>query len=178
MMNRKSGQGLTRLELATFGLLEGSILTLGAIVAPQLFRRIPSRDKAGRIFGQILKMWFWLGLACLLVLFATAISSLTREKTKGRFLLAGRLAVVVGMLGLAGTFRGVLARMDAIRAELTAPIETYAADFGPRQEFNRLHRRSTGLMKNLMGLGMVWLGLSLAFVARTAKNPRGSTKAS
>ena len=155
--------------MATFSLLEGSILTLGAIVAPQLFRRIPSRDKAGRIFGQILKTWFWLGLACLLVLLTTGILSLTREKTKGRLILGGRVAVVVGMLGMAGAFRGVLDRMDKIRAGLTAPIETYAADFGPRQEFNRLHQRSTGLMKNLMGLGIVWLGLSLAFVARSAK---------
>jgi hypothetical protein len=168
-MNRKSRQGLTRLEVATFGLLEGSMLTLGAIVAPQLFRRIPSRDKAGRIFGQILKTWFWLGLACLLVLFATGISSLTRQKNQGRVILGGRVAVVAGMLGQIAAFRGVLARMDKIRAGLTAPIETYAADYGPRQEFNRLHQRSTGLMKNLMGLGVVWLGLSLALVARTAK---------
>jgi hypothetical protein len=170
-VNRKETGKVTPVELAAFGLLEGSILTLGGIVAPRLFRRIPSRDKAGRIFGQILKNWFWLGLGCLLTLTTGAIRAVNRTGPANP-LLSGRVGLSLSMLGILGYFRLVLARMDAIRAGLNGPIENYPAESGPRAEFNRLHKRSTKLMQAVMGLGLGWLTLSLAFMRQSAKSSK------
>ncbi|HEX2911589.1 MAG TPA: DUF4149 domain-containing protein [Chloroflexia bacterium] len=169
-MKTKISGGLGRAEVLAFSLLEGSILTLGGVVAPVLFRRIPSRDQAGRIFGRILKNWFWLGLGCLLTLAVSGLNSLFQSKRPASTLLLGRLLVVFNMLGILGFFRLVLAKMDTIRASLNGPIENYPPESGPRSEFNRLHRLSTRLMQSVMGLGFAWLILSVIFSRKVRKH--------
>ncbi len=159
-MNGKLWGWLVGLESLVFMLLEGSMFTLGILVAPQLFKTIESRDLAGRVFGNILGVWLWVGLACLLVLTATAVISLARTRPLSRLLL-GRLLTTVVMLGLVGAFGLVLARINTIQAGLTAPIDTYPTDANPRLEFDQLHKLSTNLLSVALGLGLVWFGLSL-----------------
>ena len=54
MMGKKLAVTLGGLQILAFALLEGSMLTLGAMVAPALFNTIASRDLAGKTFGNIL----------------------------------------------------------------------------------------------------------------------------
>ncbi len=169
-MNEKLWAVAAGVEAFAFMLLEGSMFGLGLLVAPVLFKTIESRDLAGRVFGNILGLWVWFGLATSLVLVVTAGLTFARTRPLRRLLVA-RLAVSLVMLGLIGTFAGVLARLDTIQQSLNAPIETYPSNANPRLEFDSLHKLSTNLLTAALFLGLVWFGLSLAAFIRLRPAP-------
>lgn len=173
-MRSKVWSGLVGLEILAFTFVQGSMITLGLVVAPALFKTIASRDLAGRTFGQILGVWLWPGLVCLAILALSAAFTLWKLKPVG-WLLWGRLVSVVLMLGLVIAFGVVLARLNSIQDGLTAPIETYPSDVNPRLEYDQLHKLSTNLLSGALGLGLVWFGLSLAvLVGQFKKSTAGS----
>lgn len=173
-MRSKVWSGLVGLEILAFTFVQGSMITLGLVVAPALFKTIASRDLAGRTFGQILGVWLWPGLVCLAILALSAAFTLWKLKPAG-WLLWGRLVSVVLMLGLVIAFGVVLARLNTIQDGLTAPIETYPSDVNPRLEYDQLHKLSTNLLSGALGLGLVWFGLSLAvLVGQFKKSIAGS----
>ncbi len=160
------------IEALAFTLLEGSMLTLGALVAPILFKNIKSADQAGRIFGKILGAWFWVGLACTLLLLLTSLLTFLNNRTPRRLYLA-RFLVLLSMLGLIVAFGFVLNRIEAIQESLVKPIEEYPTGVVPRLEFDQLHKLSTNLLSLDLLLGLVWLSLSIFILA---KLPRPSEK--
>ncbi len=164
-MAKKWVGGLIGLEVLVFGLLEGSMVTLGLLVAPVVFKTITSRDLAGRVFGNILNVWVWPGLVCGLILLATSLLTLLKFKPFSRWLLA-RTVVLVIMTGLIGGFGLVLNRIDTIQNALTQPIENYPADTNPRLEFDTLHKLSTNLLSAALILGLVWLVFSVIVLVR------------
>lgn len=163
MTNKLTGW-VAGIEAMAFTLLEGSMVTLGLLVAPVLFKKVESRDLAGRIFGGILDRWFWVGLGCTLILLAGAILTVARVRPISRLLLA-RLVLAVIMTGLIVAFGLVLSRIDTIQAGLTKPIDEYPIDQNPRLEFDQLHQLSTNLLSTDLFVGLGWLVFSvLAFV--------------
>ena len=122
-MNRKLLAGVITIEGLAFMLLEGSIITLGLIVAPRVFRTIESADLAGRVFGSILGIWVWLGMACTFVLLASAIWTAWQTHFN-RFMLV-RIAVLAVMSGIVIWFGTVVSQITTIQASLTKPIEQY-----------------------------------------------------
>lgn len=164
-MTRKLTGWLAGIEVLAFGLLEGSMVTLGLLVAPLLFKRITSRDLAGKVFGDILERWFWFGLGCALVLLVTAVVALLKVKPLSRLLMA-RLGVLVVMTGLISVFGWALSRINSLQASLTKPIEEYSTDVNPRLEIDQLHSLSTNLLSGALYLGLAWFGLSIAVLYR------------
>lgn len=175
-MSKKVLGGLVAVEILAFSLLEGSMVTLGIIVAPQLFKTIGSRDLAGETFGNILGVWLWFGLGATLALVATGLVSLALSRRKGPFrLLVARLVVLPIMIGLVGAFGFVLDKMDQLQATMTQPIETYPLNTGPRLEYDQLHKLSGNLLSAALVLGLVWFGLSLVALFKLAQPASATT---
>ncbi len=170
IMDRRLFGVLAGVEVLVFGLLEGSMVTLGLVVAPALFKTVESRDLAGRAFGNILGVWFWVGLVCTLLLVVTGAVALIKVKPLNRWLLA-RLVVLLPMTGLIIGFGLVLSRINTIQASLTKPIEQYATDVNPRLEFDQLHKLSTNLLSFDLVLGLVWLLISIVALVRSGNKP-------
>jgi hypothetical protein len=168
-MSKKLIGWLAGIEVLVFGLLEGSMVTLGLIVPIPLFKRITSRDLAGKIFGDILDRWFWVGLACVLVLLVTGVIALVRVRPLSRLLL-GRVVALGLMTGLIGAFGWALNRITTLQAGLTKPIEEYPAEVNPRLEIDQLHGLSTNLLSAALVLGLVWFGFSLAAALKQWNN--------
>jgi hypothetical protein len=148
-------------ELLAWGLWLGAMVAV-ALVAPVIFQQIPSRDLAGRVFGEILVRLFPLIYACgLFLLGAEAVRAL-RIGRVSRLVLA-RQGLLLLMLVLA-VYTGlvILGEMRAIQASLPGPIETLPLDAGPRARFNLLHRLSERLMGLDILLGLALLPLLLA----------------
>lgn len=159
-MRKKLIGWVVGVETLAFGLLEGSMVTLGLLVAPILFKKIESRDLAGRIFGGILERWFWVGLICTFILLTSAAFTFARVRPISRLLLA-RLVLAVVMSGLVVAFGFVLSRISTIQASLTKPIDEYPVDTNPRLEFDQLHQLSTNLLSTDLFIGLGWLVLSV-----------------
>ncbi len=167
-MSRKLWSWIVGLETLAFGLLEGSMVTLGLLVAPLLFKTIESRDTAGRLFGNILKNWLWLGVACSLTLVITALISL-RARTESkpqRWFLIGRLLAAAIVLVLIGVFGGILFRMENIQNSLTGPIDSYPLDQNPRLEYDQLHKLSSNLLSAALFIALGWFGMTVMSVFR------------
>jgi hypothetical protein len=158
-MGKKLAVGLGGLEILVFAILEGSMLTLGAMVAPALFKTIGSRDLAGKTFGNILGIWLWFALGCALILLVCSVVDWRFSRTKN-LLLSIRVAGPVLMLGLLGGFGLVLNRMQELQNNLPKPLDDYAVTDGPRMDIDTLHKTSSNLLSAVLFIGLVWFVLS------------------
>jgi hypothetical protein len=172
-MRNKFFGAIATVETLAFSLLFGSMATLGLMVAPILFRMVTSRDLAGRVFGNILSLWFWVALVCTLSLVATAIFAFAMVK-ENRRILGARLAVLVPMTAIVVWFGFVMGRMSQIQASLTRPIEEYSLTENPRLEFDGLHKLSTQLMTWNLGLSLIWFGLTIWALMAYVKRARAA----
>jgi hypothetical protein len=158
-MGKKLAVGLGGLEILVFAILEGSMLTLGAMVAPALFKTIDSRDLAGKTFGNILGIWLWFALACAVILLVCSVVDWRFSRTKN-LLLSIRAAGPVLMLGLLVAFGLVLNRMQELQNNLPKPLDDYAVTDGPRMDIDTLHKTSSNLLSAVLFIGLVWFVLS------------------
>ena len=158
-MGKKLAVWLGGLEILAFALLEGSMLTLGAMVAPALFRTISSRDLAGKTFGNILGIWLWFALGCAVVLLVGSFFDWRLARFKSR-LLAVRLAGAGLMLGLLVVFGLILNRMQELQNALPKPLDEYAVTDGPRLDIDNLHKTSSNLLSAVLFFGLAWFVLS------------------
>lgn len=158
-MNKKLFGWLVGIDIMTFATFEGSALTLGW-AAPVIFSTLPSKDQAGRVFGNILSVWFWIGLVCTIILTATSLLVLTRIKPLRRLLLV-RAIICILMTVLVVIFGFLMARITTIQNSLTKPIDDYPANTGVRLEFDNLHSLSTNVVSAAIMLGFAWLIFSV-----------------
>jgi len=133
--------GLYHLGLA---LWIGGAIALGALVAPALFRTLP-RPQAGGIFGPVLRRFAFLRLGAVALMIAGAGAKYLRFETHAatpwiaiRWLLIAALAIIV-----------------VYEIALLHPRMEKRGD-----DFQRLHKRSEGLMKLSLLLAVIALFLS------------------
>ena len=171
-MGRKLAVWLGSLEILAFALLEGSMLTLGAMVAPALFKTVSSRDLAGKTFGNILGIWIWFALGCAVILLVCSGLDWRLSRSKS-VLLAIRPAGSALMLGLLVAFGFVLGRMQELQNALPKPLDDYAVTDGPRVDIDNLHKLSTNLLTAVLFIGLVWFVLSayVYYRANSARKP-------
>jgi len=154
----------------------GSMITLGAIVAPVLFSTLSAIDPdggralAGQAFGDILTRFHYVAYAAgAVMLIALAAMALLGPRPRS---LAIRLGIVAIMLAVAA-YSGlvVLGEIDGIQRQLTAIASTSAshrialpplpsslpASDARRQRFDQLHQLSTRLMLFNMAAALVLL---------------------
>lgn len=158
-MGKKLAVWLGGLEILAFALLEGSMLTLGAMVAPALFKTVASRDLAGKTFGNILGIWLWFALGCAVILLVCSFLDWRLSRFKS-ILLTIRLAGPVLMLVLLVAFGFVLGRMQELQNALPRPLDDYAVTDGPRIDIDVLHKTSTNLLTAVLFIGLAWFVLS------------------
>jgi len=141
------------------GLWVGAIVFVSFVVAPAVFRALPS-ETAGLVMGQIFPLYYGFTVAVGIVALGSAL--LLRRKVGG----TGAWKVVVAMLVVmlaATTYAGsvVTPKARALRPALhQTPVDPEI-----RAQFDRLHRRAVQLN------GLVLL-LGVATIAVTAVNAR------
>ncbi|MCU0618841.1 MAG: DUF4149 domain-containing protein [Gemmatimonadaceae bacterium] len=139
----------------------GAAVLVAAVVAPAAFRVLPTRTLAGALVGQVLPVLFIAGIA--VGVLAHILDTLAGKRASWVARVGGAALV----LGCAGAQFGVGARIEALRRDLPAPIETLAPTDPQRQAFGRLHGISVLL------LGVAGLGAAATMLASIRAERRG-----
>jgi Mn2+/Fe2+ NRAMP family transporter len=129
------------------------------MAAPLLFRELPSRDLAGRIFGELLRRFEAVKhvLSLLMVLAVFVRLEITRAlEGSGVVMGIGIFLAVATNVYLAMVVRP---RLGYMRMK-TGSFDAAPADDPWRLRFNRLHRRSTWVL--ILG----WLSAAVALAAQ------------
>jgi hypothetical protein len=129
----------------------GAGLLFSAIVAPALFRLLPTRAMAGTVAGAVLPVLFWSGIFLGVLLIGAS----------GRRRMAGVVAGGIVALCCAGAELVVGARLRDLREELPADLESLAATDPRRVAFGRLHGISVALLGLAMASGAAWIALDV-----------------
>jgi hypothetical protein len=128
------------------------------LAAPVLFRRIPSRDLAGEIFGEILRRFEAVKQVLSLLLVIAIFLQL--EQTRG-FAGQSRVAGIAAFLAIATNVYLAMVlrpRMNYFRMKVGS-FDTTLPDDPWRKRFDRLHKRST----RVLVIGWVAAAVALAF---------------
>ena len=120
----------------------GGAIALGALTAPELFRRLPRSD-AGGIFGPILRRFSRVRLGAIVVaLIAAGVKHVLWERHTSSPWITGRWALLAQLSAIVlyeiGYLEPVMGRLRGRMQGENDPA---------RAEFMRLHKRSEGLMK-------------------------------
>lgn len=129
------------------------------LAAPLLFREIPSRDLAGRIFGELLRRFEAVKqLLSLLMVLAVFVELETTRMLGGRSFVMG-VAVFVAVATNVYLAMVARPRLGYLRMKVGSFDE--APPENPwRLRFDRLHRRSTGVL--MLG----WIAAAVALAAQ------------
>jgi len=164
------------LHLAALALALGPPLFFGAVVAPAVFRVLPTRDLAASLVSPVLSGTCLLAEIAFGVLFATSwwltrdVPRLTRSLLT-RLPVAGFFAaLVIGQL--------LIPPMDRIRREAPGLIDNLPAADPSRLLLERYHRLSTGFFGALLvaAVAMLLLTARLLSVSRETAGPPGAAR--
>lgn len=164
-MSRKPYDSLVlSLHLAAIALALGPPLFFGAVVAPAVFRVLPTRDLAGALQSPILSQLCAMGQACFAVLFATGWW-LTRGEAKGSRALLTRLPVL-GFFAALVIRQLLIPPIDRIRAEAPGLIDSLPAGDPSKILLDRYHRLSTGFFSLELAAALLILLLTARLLSR------------
>jgi len=140
----------------------GGMVVLGALVAPATFQVLQAsapdtgRALAGELFGTILARFHYIAYgAGTILLLSLATIGILGPRPRHFFLRLVLIAATLGVSGYSGTV--VLARVDAIQAEVGTLPSRLPADDPRRMEFDHLHQLATRLMMLNMAAALVLL---------------------
>jgi hypothetical protein len=162
---------LLTVHLAALALALGPPIFFGAIVAPAIFRVLPTRDMAAELTSPILSK------ACLLAEVAFGLLVLTSwVLTRGA---ASRwMRVLLTRIAVVGFFAALVIRqllipaMDKIRLEAPGLIDSLPTADPARILLDRYHRLATGFFAAEIGAGLIVLVLTARLMsARRAAPP-------
>jgi uncharacterized protein DUF4149 len=141
------------LRLLSLALWTGSIFFFAAVVAPTLFRVLPTRMLAGQVVSASLARLHWVGLICALVyLLASVLLAMVRGGTSP---FHRRDIVLVIMLAITLFLHyGYEPRMVRLRDGMGI-IDNVPREDPRRVEFNRMHIWSSRLEGSVLVLGLV-----------------------
>jgi uncharacterized membrane protein YciS (DUF1049 family) len=148
------------LRVFALGAWSGSIIYFSAVVAQGVFRTLPMIDDAGRLVGFTLGGLHWMGVICAVIYL---LSSLSLGKSLKALAQPAAIGVILMLVLTLVSQRGVIPRMDELRAHMGSVAATGASD--PRRaEFDRLH----GISVNLEG-AVLLMGIASLFLTVRAK---------
>jgi hypothetical protein len=139
----------------------GGIIFFGAVMAPVLFRNVPS-NVAGNVVGPSLKALHWVGLVTGTVLLAGFVTLSARLRKTTFAMLIPALILLMLLLTAVSQFY-VIPQMEIVRAQMAG--YTYVTPLPDwerraveaREEFDSLHRWSTRIEGAVLMLGLVVL---------------------
>lgn len=164
------------LHLAALAMALAPPVFFGAIVAPAVFRVLPTRDMAASLQSPILSKLCGLSEASFLVLFVTSWL-LTRDAAKGSRALLTRLPVL-GFFAALVIRQLLIPPIDRIRAEAPGLIDNLPASDPSRLLLARYHRMATGLFSLEIGAALLVLLVTARLLAarRAAPAPPAQAK--
>lgn len=145
------------LQIFSLGFWVGSILFFSFVVAQGAFTVLPNKDLAGALVGYSLTRMHVLGIVagCVYLIATAAV-----EKSVGALVRPAALLVFVMILCTMASQYGVIARMDALRAQMGS-VEATPAGKPLRDAFDRLHQYSVWLESAVLLSGLAALFLTV-----------------
>lgn len=143
------------LHLAALAMALAPPVFFGAVIAPTVFRVLPTRDMAAALQSPILSKLCGLSEASFLVLLATSWL-LTREAAKGTRALLTRLPVL-GFFAALVIRQLLIPPIDKIRAEAPGLIDNLPPSDPSRILLARYHQMATGFFSLEIGAALVVL---------------------
>jgi len=136
----------------------GGIIFFAAVVAPTLFKVLPTHQLAGAVVSRSLGILHWMGIVCGVVFFITSmLNSYSARGAAHPF--APRHLLVYIMLALTVVSQFVVsAKLLAMRTAMGA-IDLVPVTDARRIAFNQLHAWSTRLESGVLILGLIVLFL-------------------
>jgi hypothetical protein len=157
-------------HLAALALAFGPPVFFGAVVAPAVFRVLPTRDMAGALQSPVLSNLCLIAEASFGVLFATSWLLTQRETPKGVRALLTRLPIL-------GFFAAIVIRqllippIDRIRREAPGLIDNLPAADPSRLLLERYHRLATGFFTVEIAAALLLLFVTARLVAGRRASP-------
>jgi hypothetical protein len=142
-----------RLSLALW--VGGTLVVVMA--APVLFRRIPSRDLAGEIFGELLRRFEAVKHALSLALVIAVFLRLEQQRELAGAGAAGAIAIFLAVATNVYLAMVLRPRLNYFRMKVGS-FDTASPDNPFKLRFDRLHRRSS----RVLALG--WIAAAVALV--------------
>lgn len=115
------------------------------LAAPVVFRRIPSRDLAGEVFGEILRRFEAVKHALSLVLVLAIFINLERGGGLAELSIAATVAIFIAVASNVYLAMVLRPRMKYFRMKVPS-FDTVAPEDPWRVRFDRLHRRSVRVL--------------------------------
>jgi hypothetical protein len=144
-------------KVLSLALWVGSFFFFAAVVAPTVFRLLPTRTLAGEVVGTSLAALHWIGLVCGLVfLLATFLLAFIEGGPKPFH--RSDLLILLMMAITLGTHFGIERRMNNLKADMGV-IDVVPQQDARRVEFNRLHVWSTRLEGSVFFVGLALMYL-------------------
>ncbi len=133
----------------------GSIFFFGAVLAPTVFKVLPTHTLAGMVVSRSLLVLHIIGFVCGLVFVLTAmLTSVTPLERRGHG-IGVLLALVMIAITAASQF-GISSKMNRLRTDM-GNIDALSVSDERRVEFNRLHKYSTVMEESVFVLGLAVL---------------------
>jgi hypothetical protein len=144
-------------KVLSLALWVGSFFFFAAVVAPTVFRLLPTRTLAGVVVGTSLASLHWIGMVCGLVFLLATFLLAFIEGGPTPFHRSDLLIVLMMAITL-GTRFGIERRMNTLKADMGV-IDVVPQQDARRVEFNRLHVWSTRLEGSVFFVGLALMYL-------------------
>ncbi len=147
------------LMLLSLVVWRGGLIFFAAVVAPTVFKVLPTHELAGSVVTRSLAALHWMGIISGIIFAASSMSyaHITRGAAHP-FAVRHLLVYLMLALTLASQF-GISPKMQALRSSMVE-IDEVPHDDPRRVEFNRLHVWSTRLEGGVLLAGLVLLFLT------------------
>jgi hypothetical protein len=157
------------LHLLAIALVIGPAVFFGAVVAPQSFHLLPTRDMAGALTAPIVTQLCWIAEGSFLVLIFTSWW-LTRDGVSKVLRTLMTRAAFLGLIAAVVIEKLLVAQIDKIRKDAPGLIDNLPAGDPGRILLGRLHKLSTAFLSIEILAGV----LVLVTTARWIANRRSS----
>lgn len=177
-VSRPPSPGLTAIvlfwHLVALVVAIGPPVFFGAVVAPEMFRILPTRDLAASLTAPILTKACWMAEAAFVVLFTTSLLlSRWREAPKFWRALMSR-AAVLGIIAAFVVEKLLIPPIEKIRAETLGLIDRLPANDPSRVLLDRYHRLATAFFTGEIAAALLILLMTARLLAR---RPSGAAPA-
>lgn len=136
----------------------GGIIFFAFVVAPTVFRVLPTHQLAGNVVSRSLGLLHGIGLTCGIIFVATSMINSAVVTGSAQPFAARNILVILMIVLTLVSMLAVGARMEALKKDMVT-IDNVSQDDARRVEFNQLHVWSTRLEGTvlLIGLAVVFL---------------------
>ena len=158
------------LHLLAIALVIGPPVFFGAVVAPQSFRLLPTRDMAASLTAPLVTQLCWIAEGSFLVLILTSWW-LTREGASKLLRMLMTRAAFLGLIAAVVIEKLLVAQIDKIRKDAPGLIDNLPAADPARILLGRLHKLSTGFLSIEIAAGVLVLVTTARWIANRRSTP-------